>query len=336
MVLFAVTVVLVALAFPMGAYAVFSGRLSQNVTASTLIRPYYWIGPAVEFTPFLVSAGAWFAIFTAVYVAFLAYSVFQKERLGTAVAASFRGGLGALASSPFVVVILSIGFLTFTASMIDLLVSSAGAPIGGPSGDPLALLLSFSFSPLVEELGFRVLLIGTVALILSLSRPWKTALSALWRPSRAIEGFAVGSGASLIIWAAMGLSAVTFGVCHLTCGSGTWDIGKLPEAVYGGLVLGYLYIRYGFHVAVLAHWGVDFFGSVYAFFGQAAYGIPWNSATQEYVGQYAVDLDMLFLFGLASFLVVVYLGAKKLARWRSGSHSGEFDKAPLEGGGVVP
>jgi len=334
--LFGITVFLIAFAFPAGAYSVFSGKLSQTITYGTLIQPYFWIGPTILYSPFLVSAGAWFAIVTSVYVLCFVYSLVQHERLGKAVRASFRSGVGALTSSPFVVVVISIGFLTFTASIIDLFVSSSGAPIGGPSGDPLALLLGFSFSPLVEELGFRVLLIGTVAFILSISRPWKTALTALWRPSKAIEGFAVGSGASIIVWAAMSFSAVTFGVCHVTCSSGTWDVGKLPEAIYGGFVLGYLYVRYGLHVAIFAHWGVDFFGSVYAFFGQAAYGIPWNSPTTEFVGQYAVDLDMLFLFGLASFLLVVYLGAKKLAAWRTRGGSGEFDKGPLEGGGVEP
>ena len=331
--LLGVTIVLVAFSFPAGVYSVFSGKLSQNVTYNTPIQPYFWIGPAVAFAPFIVSAGAWFALFTAIYILFLLYALQQKEHFWSSTRAAFSTGFDALMSSPFIVIIVSIGFLTFTSSIIDILVTSTGAPIGGPTGDPLALLLGFAYAPLVEEIGFRVILIGTVAFILSYGRPWRMALSALWRPSKAIEGFAVGSGASVIIWAATSFSAVTFGACHVVCGN-TWDIGKLPEAIYGGFVLGYLYVRYGLHVAVLAHWGVDFFGSVYAFFGQAAYGIPWDS-TKEYVGQYLVDVDMLFLFGLASFLLVVYLGLKKLAAWRSGRMAGAFIGQPA-GGEVEP
>jgi hypothetical protein len=331
--LLALTVALILFSFPAGVYSVFSGNLSQNFTYNTVIRPYFWVGPAVEFAPFLVSAGAWYAVFTAVYLLFFAYALSQRQHFWSAVGAAFKTGFEALASSPFVVTVVSIGFLTFTASIIDLLVSSAGAPIGGPTGDPLELLLGFSFAPLVEEVGFRLLLIGTVAFILSYGRPLKTALGALWRPSKVMEGLTVGSGASLIIWAATSFSAVTFGACHVVCGSGTWDVGKLPEAIYGGFVLGYLYVRYGLHVAVLAHWGVDFFGSVYAFFGQAAYGIPWDSTTREFAGQYLVDLDMLFLFGLASFLLVAYLGMKKVARWSSARRPADF-KAPPDGGGV--
>jgi len=328
------TILLVAFSFPAGFYSVFSGRLSQNVTYNTAIRPYFWIGPAVTFAPFVVSAGALFVTLTGVYMAFFLYAIKQKEHIWSATRATFRSGFDALVSSPFVVVIVSIGFLNFTSSEIDWLVSWAGIPIGGPTGDPLSLLLGFTFSPLVEEIGFRVLLIGTVAFILSLGRPWKAALSALWRPSRAMEGLAVGSGASIIIWAATSFSAVTFGACHVVCGN-TWDIGKLPEAIYGGLVLGFLYVRYGFHVAVLTHWGVDFFGSVYSFFGQAAYGIPFDSPTKEYLGQYLVDIDMLELFGLASFLLVVYLSLKKLAARRTGVMVDDF-KGPLAGAGVEP
>ena len=331
--LLGVTILLVAFSFPAGVYSVFSGKLSQNVTYNTAIQPYFWIGPAVAYAPFVVSAGVWFAIFTAVYALFFIYALRQKEHFWGAIVASFRTGFDALMSSPFIIIIVSIGFLNFSSSIIDLFVTSTGAPIGGPTGDPLALLLGFAFAPLVEEIGFRVLLIGTVAFILSLGRPWKAALSALWRPSRAIEGLAVGSGASVIIWVATSFSAVTFGACHVICGS-TWDIGKLPEAIYGGFVLGYLYVRYGLHVAVLAHWGVDFFGSVYSFFGQAAYGIPWDSATKEYLGQYLVDIDLLLLFGVASFMLVVYLGLKKLAARRSGGTTGDFKGLPA--GGVEP
>ena len=332
--LLAFTIVLVAFSFPAGFYSVFSGKLSQNVTSTTAIQPYFWIGPALAVVPFAISAGAMFTILSAVYMLFFLYALWQKNSLLSAIKGVFGAGFDALGSSPFIVAIISIGFLNFTSSEINWVVSWAGVPIGGPTGDPLALLLGFTLSPLVEEIGFRVFLIGTVAFILSVGRPWRTALSALWRPSRAMEGFAFGSGASVIIWAATSFSAITFGACHVICGN-TWDVGKLPEAIYGGFVLGYLYVRYGFHVAVLAHWGIDFFGGVYAFFGQAAYGIPWDSATKEYLGQYLVDTDMLHLFGLASFLLVAYLALRKFAAWHSARTAGDFKGRP-SGGGVDP
>ena len=330
-VLLGLTVALIALSIPAGLYAVFSGRLSTAygpgsscANANTIVCNYFWVGPVVRVLPFAVSSGGWFALFTGIYAVLILYSVRARQGPLKAIAAAFSQEVESLAKSPFLVVVMSIGFLTFGASMIDLAVSSTGTPIGGPSGDPLALLVGLTYSPLVEEVGFRVILIGTVALVLSLRRPLKAALASLWRPSKAMEGLAVGSGASIIIWAAMGFSAFTFGACHVACGGSTWDIGKFPEAAFGGLVLGYLYVRYGFHAAVLAHWGVNFFGSVYAFFGQAAYGIPWNSGAGEFLGQYLVDVDMLFLFGLLSFVLVLYLGIRRLARRPTSPPVGEF------------
>jgi Type II CAAX prenyl endopeptidase Rce1-like len=317
------TVALVALSFPVGWYAVFSGNLSRQFDSNSLSRPYLWIGPLVAFLPFQVSVGNWFAVLNVLYVGMFALSIRQGSNPISAMSRSLKEGERALFKSPFIVTIITIAFLTFTASVMDDLISSSGVSIGTLIGDPLALLESFTQSPLVEELGFRVLLIGVVAVILCLGRPARTALKALWRPSSAIEGLAVGSGASLLIWAATGFSAVTFGACHVLCGS-TWDIGKFPEAAYGGLVLGYVYVKYGLHVAILAHWGVDYFGSVFAFFGQAAYGIPWNTNANEFFGQYLVDLDMLLLFGLASFLLILYVGLKKLAGAKK--ESTEVDK----------
>lgn len=330
--LLAFTAALVAFSVPAGVYAVFSGRLS-SVSYLSLGRPYFWIGPFVAVAPFAVSAGAWFLFLTAVYCVFIVYSLRQGEGPLTAIRASLRSGFSSLTASPFLVAIIATAFLIFSASIIDSAISSAGVPIGGPTGDPLLLLVGFTAAPLIEGLGFRMLLIGLVALILSMGRPWKDALRALWRPSKAVEGLAVASGASIIIWAATGFSAVTFGACHVVCGS-TWDIGKFPEAAYGGLVLGILYVKYGFHVSVLVHWGVDYFGSVYAFFGQAAYGIPWASGTQEFFGQFLVDVDMLLLFGLASFLLVVYLVIRRFVRQRAEGSSAELDKGLPQGGTV--
>jgi len=329
------TVVLVFVSIPIGIWTVFYGHLSNLFNYNSLARPYFWVGPLVAYSPYTVSVGDWFMAATILNVLFIALSLVQRARPQEAIVASFRGGFKDLLSSPFLVTIIGIGFLTFTSSVLVQLVSSGGVPIGGPTAfdDPLDLLLGFATSPIIEELGFRVLLIGVVAFILSMGRPLKDALAALWRPSRAVEGLAVGSGASIIIWAATGFSAVTFGACHVVCGS-TWDIGKFPDAAFGGLVLGVLYVKYGLHVAVLVHWGVDYFGSVYSFFGQAAYGIPWSSGTQEYIGQYLVDIDMLLLFGLTSFLVVTYLVVRKVVFWRRQRQTVEFDKGVAEGGQV--
>ena len=325
------TVVLILLSFPAGVYAVFSGGLSTKYSVWNLIRPYVWIGPVPAFVPVGILAGPWFIGLLVVYAAFLVYSTLQSRRAWIAITESFRTGVAELFSSPLIVTITAIGFLIFTTSAVDAAISPF-LPIGTISGDAFEVFLGLTYPPLVEEFGFRVLLIGAVALILSLGRPTRSALNALWRPSVVFEGMAVGGGASIIIWAAAGLSAVTFGACHVFCGgNNTWQIGKFPEAFYGGIVLAYLYVKYGFHVAVLTHWGVDYLGSVFSFYGQAAYGIPALSGSKEFIGQTLVDYDMLLLFGLVSFLLVLYVGIRKFVRSRQ--PEAQFN-VPLGGGPV--
>ncbi|MDG6903058.1 MAG: CPBP family intramembrane metalloprotease [Nitrososphaerota archaeon] len=312
--LLAFTVALVAFTFPAGVYAVFSGALSTAYTAATPVHPYFWIGPIPIVLESVVPAGALFAGLTVVYAAMLVYGAWQQRRPLGALSDSLKSGFGSIGTSPFIVMMVSIGFITFTATLIDNVTSASGVPIGGITGDPLEVFLGLTISPLVEEFGFRMVMIGVVALVLCLGRTWKEALGALWRPSKAMEGVAVGGGTSLIIWIATGLSSVTFGACHVVCGGSAWSIGKFPEAAFGGVVLGYVYVKYGFHVAVITHWGVDYFGSALAFFGQAVYGISWDSGTTEYFGQYLVDYDLLFLFGLACFLLVIYLGVSRMVK----------------------
>lgn len=337
LVLLGFTLVLIVLSFPAGLYAVFRPGWSQNLTYGSLVTTYLWIGPAPAVIPILVPLGGLFVVLLAIYAGMFAVGLGQTQGPLRAMGDAYRGGIGYLLSSPFIVTLVAIGFLGFSGIVVAAVSAALAGPVGNPfsSVNPLLEFGSLTFAPLREEFGFRVVLIGLVAFVLSVGRPWKDALRSLWRPSAAYEGLAVGSAVSVIIWLAMGASAATFGVCHVSCvgGGGGWNWSKLPEALWGGLVLGYLYVKYGFHVAVLAHWGLDYFASAFSYFGQAAYGIPANSTTGEFFGQYLVDLDMVFLFGAACFVLVVYLVVKRYAGGGN-PEAGFVDKGPPQGGGA--
>ncbi len=337
--LLGLTLVLIVLAFPAGIYAVFNGGLSSQYTAGSFVPTYLWVGPTVALLPFPVPIGGLFVLLLAIYAGMFALGFTQAKRPLQAVDEALHTGVGGLLSSPFFVIIVSIGFLNFTALVVlGVTQAVAGSP-GNPFSnvDPLLEFGSLTFAPLRETIGFRVVLIGLVALVLSMGKPLREALKSLWRPSAAYEGLAVGGATSLIIWAATAASAATFGVCHVTCGGGGgWEWAKVPEAVWGGIVLGYVYVRYGLHVAVLAHWGVDYMWSVFAFFGQSAYGIPVNSTTQVFALNYLFYVDMLLLFGVVSFLLVVYLGIRRVVAGRARREPILVDKEPAWEGAAEP
>lgn len=333
-VLLAFTLLLVLIAFPAGLYAVFHGGLSTQLSYDSYVHTYLWLGPSAAALPFTVPIGGTFLALLTVYACMFLLGFVQLKNPLSAIRDSYSHGVGSLLSSPFIVILVGIGFLNFTAGIIVTASQAIGGSVGNPFAgvDPLLEFASLTFAPLREEFGFRLLLIGLVAFVLSIGKPPREALKSLWRPSAAYEGALVGGAASTIIWIATAASAATFGVCHVNCGGGGgWDLSKLPEAVWGGLVLGYLYVRYGFHVAVLAHWGIDYFSAVFLYFGQVAYGIPAGSTTTEFVGQYLVGFDMTFLFGLASFLLVTYLAVRKVVT-RRGQVMSLVDKDHLSGG----
>ena len=313
------TALLVALSFPAGIYTVFFTHLS-NSTAGTLENPFLWIGPVALVVPIPVATGVSFAIVLVIYIAMFTLAIFQGRSIPSAVASGLKKGFAELLSNRALLTLVAIGFLVFTAGLIDEVVVATGAPIGNPftGGDDLLTFVGLALAPLREELGFRVLVIGIAAVVVTLPRPGmsatkaaESALKTLWRPSVAYEGVDNNILTLVVIWAASAVSAGTFGACHVACGGGGWELGKLPEATYGGVVLAYLYIKYGFHVAVLAHWGIDYFPSVFAFYGQGVSGIPWASSP-GYILQQIVASDLSGIFGLACTLAVAYLGLTKL------------------------
>jgi hypothetical protein len=292
------TVALVLFSFPAGLYAIF-GPGSGVEPWTSAVHPYLLLGPFEVILPFAANVGVFFVILTLVYLALFLYLLYLPLSPTSAIRDSFKKGIGVFASSPFILATISIAFLIFTASWID-----AIAPVSGP----LTSLLGLTEAPLVEELGFRVLFIGVVAALLSLGLPWRRILAILWRPSSAYSGRTGAGPVRVVVILMLFVSSIVFGATHVLSG---WSFDKIFEATYGGVVLGYLYIRYGFAFAVLAHWGVDYFDAVYAYFGQTAFGVPVNAQPEFYM-QAAVDLDMLQLMGLASFLLVMYLGMKRL------------------------
>ncbi len=312
-----ITAYLVILSFPAGVYTVFFTHLSNETSARSLGSPILFLGPVLVVLPFSVSLGGIFLAMTGVYIAMFVLALSQGKGAVSAIRSALQGGVGEYFTNRALLTLISIGFLIYTAAIIDSFVSAAGSPVGDPftQVDPLQVLLGFTLAPLREEFGFRVLLIGLVVSIVSLGLPDKVSLKALWRPSAAYEGVDNNTAMIAVVWIAGAASSGIFGACHVgipgLCGGGGWNIGKFPEAAYGGVVLGYLYIKYGFHVAVLAHWGVDYLSSVFAFFGQGAYGIPWLS-NPGYSPQQLVAVDIFGLFGLASLLVVLYVGAVRL------------------------
>ncbi len=62
-------------------------------------------------------------------------------------------------------------------------------------------------------------------------------------------------------------------------------------------------MKYGFHTNVLLHWSINYVGSVYSFYAQGAYGIPWTSQSGSFL-DVIPTIDIAILLGIPATLIV--------------------------------
>jgi beta propeller repeat protein len=105
----------------------------------------------------------------------------------------------------------------------------------------------------LEEIQFRVLLIGVVSLIIALitrtkDRGW---FNYLWG-----GGFEMNFKNSTLVF----VSALIFGYLHVSLYGidPVWGAIRFFVGFSGGLAMGYLYLRYGVHASILLHFMVNF------------------------------------------------------------------------------
>ncbi len=146
--------------------------------------------------------------------------------------------------------------ITMFVSIISALISHAfGSSPVSPGIEKLPIevqMYALEFASFHEELITRVLLIGVPVAIYTLftTRDWKKSVLAIpggvarKRSMNSIELF------FLII------SSVIFSLAHVITGG--WGLWKIPGTFVAGLVFGYLYIKYGLHFAIMAHFITDY------------------------------------------------------------------------------
>ncbi len=150
--------------------------------------------------------------------------------------------------------------------VIDTIQSAFGITMGSLEAEYdnyMRYFIDASIAPLKEEFVFRIILIGLPTYIL-LAKHDVSLTSVLWHPYNKIdiskEKMNGGRVAFIIT-----MSALLFALAHMLFSSG-WSYGKISQAMLGGLILGWLYYRYGFPTAVILHWAINYMPLVYLLF----------------------------------------------------------------------
>lgn len=117
-----------------------------------------------------------------------------------------------------------------------------------------------SLAPLLEELGFRLLIIGIpLFVIYSHKSSAKYFIKCLWNPST-LDIYDSKKSIFLIVFV-----GIVFGFAHIVLGE-SWSEGKFAQATASGIILGWVYVRYGFVASLLIHWATNYFVFSYANF----------------------------------------------------------------------
>jgi len=157
-------------------------------------------------------------------------------------------------------------------------------PLGGNS---LIQFFYVSLAPLLEEFVFRIILIGIPLFVLYSGRASiRYFVKCLWNPS-SLNILDSKKAILLIIFV-----GISFGFAHIAF-SDSWSEGKFAQATAGGIILGWVYLRYGIVVSLLIHWATNYFIFAYAHFISQINYVPLELA---FTNPLMSSLEWIFLF----------------------------------------
>ena len=183
--------------------------------------------------------------------------------------------------------------LTTFLFFLNYLQRNIGIPIGElPETNIVTDYVLLTIAPIVEEIGFRVTIIGLLAVIfLSKEKDLRIVFKSLWRPSDVIDVNLYKSLLRLLII----FSSLLFGWSHYAYGSG-WDLGKISIATFAGLVLGFIYVYRGVIPAIMLHWAFNYYNGTLYYFEKL-----FNYASFVWIPD-----GIVFVCGFISLIIFIY------------------------------
>jgi membrane protease YdiL (CAAX protease family) len=195
--------------------------------------------------------------------------------------------------------------------LIDLIQQLFGVSLGNPlTNNPLLSFFYLSAAPLNEEIFFRVLLIGLPLFLIFIPLGKGKFLSTMNHPYPNIQKFR-GKNTTIGIFTILVLNSFVFGISHVIFGGG-YEIGKISQAALGGLIIGWVYYRYGLAPAITFHWISNYVFFAYSILGFYLFRTPWDTETDNMllgmVSLGFIAIGILFFYQLASKVLTKYVG----------------------------
>lgn len=249
------------LSFPIGAYVFFNSEIGESINHQFPISELEiikhidadWIS-TIEIGHIFIVMWAFFAII------FTIATLGPKKNFVKMLSPISTGAYESHDGNYIVNVIRWFSIIVVLSGIIDLIQQYFGITISSkPFENDLLQLFDVTLAPIVEEIGFRVILIGVpLFLFYSHGASGKSFFKSLWNPSSNLAISDFRKPLILII-----IIGIFFGLSHII--SDQWSLGKFTQAAMSGIIIGWAYYRYGLVAALLIHWAANYMVFAYGY-----------------------------------------------------------------------
>jgi hypothetical protein len=294
---------LLLISFPIGIYLVFETDIGDDINYDYPIT-HLDIFHNTDFyqSSFDVSIGDVFVILWVFYLGIFVISLLgPKQHFLKSISSLISLGKYDIKLNYMFAITKWLSILVLISALINFIQESFGIITVPPLGDNnLIHFFYVSLAPLFEEFIFRIILVGIPLFALYSSRAsLRYFLKCLWTPS-SLNILDSKKAIFLIIF--VGLS---FGFAHIAF-SDSWSEGKFAQATAGGIILGWVYLRYGIVASLLIHWATNYFIFAYAHFISQI-----NYVSLETAFSHPLMFSLEFLFLASGILAITILFLNK-------------------------
>ena len=300
---------LMIVSFPLGAYAIFNSDIGDDIDYNFPLEKFDMFIAGVNIQlPLEYEIGDIFIITWSIFVIlFVISSLGPKKNFMKTIGDILSNGKNSFSENYMINIIKWFSILVLISAVITIIQESFGIVTEPPdTANDLILFLQISLAPITEEIGFRLILIGIpLFLIYSHKSSLKFFFKCLWNPYSNLHVYEKRKAVALIV--GVGLF---FGIAHVISGE-PWTEGKILQASIGGIILGWVYFRYGLAAAIILHWATNYFIYSYLFLISEINGISvQNATTHSMIGTFEI---ILIISGIISATMVSlnYKNSKK-------------------------
>jgi hypothetical protein len=245
------------LAFPLGAFVMFNSELGGDINFEFPLNQFelFLAGFGISI-PINVEVGDAFIVLWVFYIIFFTIAMMgPKDGFLKTMSSLLSHGKLQTKSNYMVAVTKWFSILILISAIINFVQEGFGVSTTPPViENDLTQFFYVSLAPITEEIGFRVILIGLPLFAFYSQRTSvKHFFKSLWSPSDTLHIYESRKAILLII-----IVAAFFGLSHIISGE-PWSNGKFAQATASGIILGWLYFRFGLVAAILVHWGTNYF-----------------------------------------------------------------------------